>query len=191
MLRLFTCAIMATAIAASAQPVETKFVPAPGAHFTLTVEKTGLWSGRKHVFEFERYAARVTRDHSVEFEVDAASATCKDAWVSEKDRVKVLAYMLHDMLDVEHHPKLVFRSERVVEKGGGVFEIAGQLSVRGIEKPVVVTVTAAPNLSTVSGSAMVKIKDYGLTPPKAALGAIGTKNEMTVNFRLVAAPPTR
>jgi polyisoprenoid-binding protein YceI len=179
-----------SAAVAFGQP-EIRFVPAPGARFTLTVEKTGLWSGRKHVFVFEKYEARAVDHQFVELEVDAASATCKDAWVSEKDRAKVLAYMLHDMLDVAHHPKLVFRSERVIDKGGGDFEIDGQLTVRGIARPVVVSVAASEGLSTVTGRAVVKIRDYGLTPPKAALGAIGTKNEMTVDFRLVATPPLR
>ena len=29
--------------------------PTPESSFTLEVYKTGLWSGRKHVFRFERY----------------------------------------------------------------------------------------------------------------------------------------
>src|SRR4051794_32740071 len=186
-LRWILCLWFAAAL--YGQPVETRFVAAAGAHFTLTVEKTGLWSGRKHVFEFERYTARAVGERLVEVEVDAASATCKDAWVSEKDRAKVLAFMMHDMLDVERHPKLVFRSERVVAKGNGGFEIAGQLAVRGVERPVVVTASVGDGMA-VSGQAVVKLKDYGLTPPKAALGAIGTKNEMTVSFRLLPAGPT-
>jgi len=182
-----------------AQPVELHFGPATGASLTLTVEKTGLWSGRKHVFEFPRYTAkaifndREPSESSVELSIDAADAVCHDAWVSDKDREKVLEYMRRDMLDVERHPQLLFRSERVTATGAGEFELQGRLSVRGVAKPVVVTAKVESRngvVSAVSGTAVVKMKDYGLTPPKAALGAIGTKNEMTVSFRLIPAAAT-
>lgn len=121
--------------------------------------------------------------------IDADSATCKDAWVSEKDRVKVLAYMRNEMLDTAHHPQLVFRSERVAPRGDRAFDVQGSLTVRGASKPVTVSLMVEERdgaLAAVTGQATVRMKDYGLTPPKAALGAIGTKNEMTVSFRLQA-----
>ena len=36
-----------------------------------------------------------------------------------------------------------------------------------------------------AGRAVVRLKDYALKPPSAALGTIGTKNEMTVEFLLL------
>jgi hypothetical protein len=36
----------------------------------------------------------------------------------------------------------------------------------------------------VSGRATVRLHDYGIKPPKAALGAIGTKDEVIIEFRL-------
>jgi hypothetical protein len=81
--------------------------PAPGARLALTVEKTGLWSGRKHVFEFRTFQGLLRYDGAnpsrseVELEIEAASAACNDTWLSEKDRAKVLAFLFHDMLDVE------------------------------------------------------------------------------------------
>ena len=35
---------------------------------------------------------------------------------------------------------------------------------------------------------MVKLTNYGLKPPKAALGLIGTKDEMDFTFSLTARP---
>jgi hypothetical protein len=40
---------------------------------------------------------------------------------------------------------------------------------------------------TFTGSATVRITDFGLKPPSAALGVIGTKDEMTFSFVLRAA----
>jgi polyisoprenoid-binding protein YceI len=180
-----------------AQPANYELRPGPASKFTLTVEKTGLWSGRKHVFEFQRFSGRLLFDRDVpnrsqvELSIDAASATCKDLWVSENDRGNILAFMFRDMLDVERHPQLTFRSSSVVMKGDRSFEVSGNLLVRGIDKPVKVSVMiddGRGSLQSISGQAVVRLKDYGLKPPKAALGAIGTKDEMIVEFHLVPLP---
>ena len=180
-----------------AQPAHYELRPAHGSRFALTVEKTGLLSGKKHIFEFQRFTGRVLFDRAapnrsqVELTIDAASATCKDSWVSDKDRSKILAFMRRDMLDVERHPRLTFRSSSVVMKGDRSFEVAGNLVVRGIDKPAKVSVIiddGQGTLQSVNGQAVVRLKDYGLKPPKAALGAIGTKDEMTVEFQLVPLP---
>jgi polyisoprenoid-binding protein YceI len=181
-----------------AQPVAYDLGPVFGSRFTLTVEKTGIWSGRKHVFEFERYSGRLRFDRNaptqsqVELAIDAASVICRDTWVDEKDRARILAFALHDMLDAERHPRLMFRSTGIVLKGEHIFEAVGILSVRGIEKPATVTVVIddrGGEPASLTGQAIVRLKDYGLKPPKAALGAIGTKDEMTVEFRLVPRLP--
>ena len=36
------------------------------------------------------------------------------------------------------------------------------------------------------GNAKIHLKDYGLKPPSALLGAIGTKEEMSLEFEVVA-----
>lgn len=176
-----------------AEPVTYHFAPAPGSRFTLTVEKTGIWSGRRHVFEFGRYHATIVLDREApgasraEIAIEAASAVNTDTWVGEKDRKNIMAFLLKDMLDAEHHPRLVFRSQAVRRTGPGAYEASGVLNVRGLDKPVTVTATLderSGNVAAVSGRAIVRLKDYGLRPPRAALGLIGTRDEMTVEFRL-------
>jgi polyisoprenoid-binding protein YceI len=195
--RRILCFIVWGGAALLAQPEPFSFQPQPGARFALTVEKTGLWSGRKHVFEFERYRGTLRLDWAqparsvVELTIEAGSALCTDAWLSEKDRRKVLEFMFRDMLDVERHPRITFRSTAVVATAEKVFDVSGMLTVRGIERPARVSVTLGESggtLTALTGRAIVRLKDYGLNPPKAALGAIGTKNEMTVDFRLVPRP---
>jgi polyisoprenoid-binding protein YceI len=180
-----------------AQPGRYELGPTHGSRFALTVEKTGLLSGKKHVFEFQRFSGRVLFDRAapsrsqVELTIDAASAICKDTWVSDKDRSRILAFMLRDMLDVERHPRLTFKSSSIVMKGDRSFEVAGNLDVRGIDKPAKVSVIIDDGegaLQSVNGEALVRLTEYGLKPPKAALGAIGTKDEMTVEFQLVPLP---
>ncbi|MCC6860310.1 MAG: YceI family protein [Bryobacterales bacterium] len=188
-----TALLLACACLLPAAPKAYEIRPAGGSRFALQVEKTGLMSGRKHLFLFERYHGAVFYDaaspeHSrVELTVEAASAVCRDTWVSEKDLKKIQEYALHDMLAAEKYPELRFISTGVKRKDGKSFEVEGDLTIRGIARPVNISVTAeegADGLAAVSGRAIVRMKDYGLKPPRAALGTIGTKNEMTVEFRL-------
>lgn len=167
--------------------------PAPDSQFALEVHKTGLMRGRKHVFVFERYRGELRFDPAdpagthVRFVVEANSIVCTDTWVSEKDRKKILQVAMDDMLDAQRHPELVFESSGISGQAGR-YRAAGTLTVRGITKPVLVEVTASgSDRLHLEGNALVKLRDYGLKPPSAALGAIGTKDEMIVRFRLVAA----
>jgi polyisoprenoid-binding protein YceI len=166
--------------------------PAPGASVTLKVDKTGLMSGKQHVFVFDRYKGTLAYDAEapersrVELAIASASLVCKDTWVSEKDRKKIERVALDDMLASGDHHEITFRSTSIAKTGPASFDVTGTLGIRGIEKPatVAVTVEAAGTTLTVAGKATVRLKDYGMKPPSAALGTIGTKNEMLVEFVL-------
>ncbi len=181
--------------AAAAMAIETyDFRPAPGARFALIVYKTGLLSGKRHVFLFERYRGTLARDPGnpersrVEMHIEAGSLVCTDTWVSDKDRQKIERTALEDMLAAKQHPELVFSSERVARRADGSYEVQGSLNIRGIAKPAAVVVRLAERAGRIvsaSGESTVRLKDYGLKPPSAALGMIGTKNEMRVEFTLL------
>jgi len=176
------------------QTIEYHIRPSSDSTFALDVYKTGLWNGRKHVFLFERYSGDIQYDGErpensrVTFVVEAASMTCRDTWLKPDDRKKVLDYALNDMLAAQKYPQLTFTSNRITPKSSNHFEAAGNLTVRGITKPVTVDVVMASAGQTMSldGSAQLRMKDYGLKPPSAAMGTIGTKNEMVVHFTLRA-----
>lgn len=173
--------------------MDLRIRPAEGSRFTLTVEKTGLYRGKKHLFVFERYEGLARYDPAhpeqaqVQFEVEASSAVLMDDWVSPKDKKKILEFTLKDMLDAAHHPKIRFASSRIERTGEMQFRADGMLTLRGISKPVEVRVALREASTVLDGTAIVKITDYGLKPPSAALGTIGTKDQMTVSFSLRAA----
>ena len=176
------------------QTVEYHIRPSSESTFGLDVYKTGLWSGRKHVFFFERYNGDIQYDSErpesarVMFVVEAASMTCRDTWLKPNDRKKVLDYALNDMLAAQEYPQLRFASTRITPTSSNHFEATGNLTVRGITKPIIVNVAVTPARQKLSldGSAQLRLKDYGLKPPSAALGTIGTKDEMLVHFTLLA-----
>jgi polyisoprenoid-binding protein YceI len=179
----------------SSAAADYRLQPAAGDLVQLTVEKTGLYKGRQHVFEFPRFRGELRYDpsrpesSSVAFDIEAAGAELKDRWLGEKDLKKVKEYALRDMLDAGRHPLLKFRSTRVERAGADRFRVDGTLEVRGIARPAQVEVTVRESgrrALALEGRSVVRLTSYGLKPPSAALGAIGTKDEMVVSFRLTA-----
>lgn len=170
-----------------------RLAPANGIYLRLTVEKTGLLRGKKHVFEFSRYRGAVAFDPSsplttdVHFTIESASIRCLDDWVSEKDRAKIQHVAEHDMLAVETFPDIGFRSTHITSVAANRFLVRGMLTIRNVARPVDVEISLQPDeAKTVwaDGQALVKLTDYGLKPPTAALGTIGTKDEMKLTFRM-------
>jgi polyisoprenoid-binding protein YceI len=166
--------------------------PSTESTFTLEVSKTGLMAGKKHFLFFEQYAGEVDYDSkrpensAVTLTVEARSVTCKDAWVKKKEqRKKIVDAAVNDMMAADQFPQLKFSSTRISSKSKGQFEILGDLTVRGITKPITFVAAAKPSgieRLEIDGDAEVNLKDYGLKPPGALLGLIGTKSKMTLRF---------
>jgi polyisoprenoid-binding protein YceI len=166
--------------------------PLPQDRFALEVYKTGIWSGKKHLFLFQKFAGSVRFDPAspenatVQLSIEGASAVCQDTWVSPSD-LQSVQNKAFELMDVARHPQLVFSSERIGAGGSNRFQVQGSLSIRGIARPVVVTVVMVrqdEETLIFNGSAEVRLKDYGLKPPSAALGLIGTADGMHLEFAL-------
>jgi len=183
--------LLAAATLTPAAPVEYILAPAPDNRFELTVEKTGLYRGKKHLFVFERYDGWLVYDpempenSQVQFRLESQSIVCKDTWVSPKDLKKIQDAALNDMLAAGRYQYVTFTSDTVLRAGPDRYEVRGRLTIRDTQKPatVLVTVKAGETLSF-EGNAVVKMTDFRLKPPSAALGLIGTRDEMKVSFTL-------
>ncbi|MCW5963660.1 MAG: YceI family protein [Bryobacterales bacterium] len=186
---------------AIAQRVAYAVASAPDARVELIVEKTGLMSGKKHLFLFPEFTADLQFDaqkpenSTIGLRLDAARIECKDDWVSEKDLKKIEAEARDKMLQVAKHKEIVFRSTAIRAQGGGKYLVEGMLTIRGMEKPARVEVTMQPGATgqaeaggalAFSGEASVDMTDWGLKPPSAVLGAVGTNKVMQLRFQLTA-----
>ncbi|MEO5922535.1 MAG: YceI family protein [Bryobacteraceae bacterium] len=192
-MRRIPIALLALASLALAETYQIQ--PAPDSRFALSVEKTGLYRGKKHLFLFEKYQGSLQFDSAkpaeskIQLTIDAGSVVCKDDWVSASDLKKVMQTTLEDMLAVKRYPTMTFSSTSIRDLGTGKYEAQGTLTIRDIPKPAVVTVqlnATNPSQLKVDGSAIIKLSDYKLKPPSAILGVIGTKNEMTLTFSISA-----
>src|SRR5437773_6474239 len=88
-------------------PAETQTYhlgPGDGSRFALEVYKTGLMSGKKHVFLFERFGGEAVfdpqkqEDAKARFTVEAGSVVCTDTWINDGSRKKVQATARDQMM---------------------------------------------------------------------------------------------
>jgi polyisoprenoid-binding protein YceI len=192
----FTMATMLAACGLSAQPLTYIIQPAQSNRLELHVAKTGLYRGKVHVFLFPDYQGTLLYDagkpqaSQMRLSLKAGSIKLTDTWLSAKDFKEVQRYSVEEMLDAKKHPEITFVSTQI-DKGSDAahFAVHGTLAIRGVAKPAVVRVALEPGegrggvkLLRFRGDATVKLTDYGLKPPKALLGTIGTQDEMAFSF---------
>jgi len=195
-------ALIATALGLAAQPRAYEIQPTEGSRFELLVYKTGFMKGKVHNFLFPRYKATLTYDaqaperSQVRLSIETAPVQLTDTWLSAKDFQKVQDFARKDMLNAERYPSMTFDSSSMsaylrVDGPAGEFEVKGTLTIRNVGKPATIRVKLDPRPDGTlrfSGETKIKLTDYGLKPPSAALGTIGTKDEMDVKFVLIALP---
>ncbi|MCS7024284.1 MAG: YceI family protein [Bryobacteraceae bacterium] len=178
--------------AALAQPAEYRITTGGDNLIKLEVEKTGLFKGKKHIFHFSRmegklvYDAQAPASSKVDLTIDARAFEIRDDWVDEKDKEKVFREAYDKMLQANQHPQMRFVSTKVTPQGANRYLVEGALTIRGVSKPVTIDALLDPDKLVISGKSVFRMTSYGMKPPSAALGAIGTKDEMTATFKVTA-----
>lgn len=175
-----------------AQPERYNISPNASNRLELHVAKTGLYRGKVHVFIFPNYSGSLLYDAQkpeasvVNLTISARDIKLTDTWLSDKDFKSVQEYALKDMLAADKYPDITFTSTAVRMTNATHFEVPGTLTIRGIAKPALLNATLDPGPAPrhFQGEATIRLTDYGLKPPKAALGLIGTENDMKFFFSL-------
>lgn len=173
-----------------AQAQQYRIRPSESNRLELRVAKTGLYRGKVHVFTFPNYTGSLLYDpqkpeaSQASLTISARDIKLLDTWLSAKDFKSVEEYALKDMLAAEKYPDIIFSSTAVRATDSTHFEVRGTLTIRGIAKPVVLSVGL--NEKRFQGEATVRLTDFGLKPPKAALGLVGTEDEMKFSFLIAA-----
>jgi hypothetical protein len=128
--------------------------------------------GKKHVFLFPAYWGEAQRKpEQYHITLDARRVECKDDWLKPADLKKVLEFTLKEMLDAERHPEIRYDSTTAL------------LKLRGKSAPVGVAYRES-SPGVFEGGAVIDMRAFGLKPPSAALGAIGTDPMMRLSFRI-------
>ena len=103
---------------------------------------------------------------TVEAVIDATSV---DTGEPKRDRHLRSA----DFLDVDHHPRITFRSARIEQIGDGHWKMAGALTILGVTRPVVFDVqggTVRGSRADAHASVTIDRRDFGMTYAGFAVG---------------------
>ncbi len=132
---------------------------------------------------------------SVEFRIKAASI---DTGNQKRDDHLRTA----DFFDVANHPEIVFKSTKVVPKGGNAFDVTGDFTMHGVTKSITLPVTFLGEQKFMKGTKAgfetaltINRKDYGLNWNRALESGgvlVGEEVEIAINIEadLQAAPGT-
>ena len=207
MTRLLTAGsalLLTTAAAFAAAASAQRFAIDPGAsHVRIHVGKSGLLSFAGHTHEV---AAPVSKGAILLDPDQPGGASVRVEFTSSALRVigdgepagdvpKVQETMEGgEVLDAARFPAIVFESRdvRVLERDGSRIRarVAGTLTLHGVTHPETadVTVQLHPDRITTDGVLKVKQTDYGIEPVTAGAGTVRVKDEVTIEFTLVARP---
>jgi polyisoprenoid-binding protein YceI len=126
-------------------------------------------------------------ERSVELTVDARQMKVADKDVSDKDRAEIQETMLGPkVLDTGRFPDIHFRSTSVAPAGDGHWKVRGDLTLHGQTRPVSFEVRGQNGHYL--GAAQLKQRDFGIEPINVGGGTIKVKDELRVEFDIVAKP---
>jgi polyisoprenoid-binding protein YceI len=178
-----------TGLAATEQPVDTG-----QSTVTIHVFKSGFFSslGDDHEIHgaVKSGAINDAEPAAVHLTIDAAGLRVIDPRASAKDRADIQARMLGpDVLDVSRFPEIVFDSDSAEHAASGAWIVHGKLTLRGHTRPL--SADVVENQGHYKGSFALKQTDFGITPIKVAGGAVKVKDEIKIDFDVVAGSASR
>jgi polyisoprenoid-binding protein YceI len=140
------------------------------------------WSG-KLVFDAQALGAA-----QASVEIDAASIDTHDGQRDAHLRSP-------DFLDAARHPVLMFVSTRVVETRGRAFQVTGDLTMRGVTRPVTLEVVYRGHDTQPQQGERIRFsargalhrKDFGLTwSPLIEAGGLAVSDKIMLEFEIEA-----
>ena len=189
-------------VAFNAESRTTYSIDSAKSKIEIQVAKDGFFKafGHDHLVSATKFSGGVRlvaakmEESSVSFAADADSLRVIDPGESEKDRIEVQATMLGEqVLDVARYPQIQFSSSAVklVSSSKNTFDlqVSGPLTLHGTQKPVTLPVhlQISDDGSLICDTEISLLQsDFGITPYKAAGGAVKVKDKLKLTFHIVA-----
>jgi polyisoprenoid-binding protein YceI len=185
---LTLCAVFAAAVPLMAQEMA---IDTQRSTIIIHVGKSGLLSAAAHDHTIEAPISAGTIRESpaphVEFTVETAKMTLRpDPKVDPKTELTIQKDMEEMTLETVKFPEIKFRSSRVEKLADGQWKVDGDLSVHGVTKTVSLTVKLTDGAYTTH--TVLKQTDFGIKPISIGGGMIKVKNEVEIDFRILARP---
>jgi polyisoprenoid-binding protein YceI len=191
--------------AAAIAPISTE---APAGAYVIDPSHTSVLLRADHL-SFSMFTSRFTDVHA-DLQLDPANPAAAQlsvtiaasSWTSDGAPADFLAIMLGPkFLDAAAHPQITFRSTAIELTGPDAARVTGDLTLRGITRPIVLETTFnggyvghayEPN-ARIGFSATGRIKrsefgmDFGLPPPGSTMG-VGDDIEIIVETEFTGPP---
>ena len=190
---LYLLPILLIAIAASGAD-RACVIPGRG-HFRIDVGTAGLFGSfaHDHVIEAEKVegcATIETKDiahSSIKLDFAAAGIRVLDSKENPEDRAKVQKTMETDVLRISEYPHVIFESTVAKSTAQGQLLVQGNLTIRGITKPVSIPVTVTrlnDGTYRAVGEYRFKQTSFQIKPIQLAGGTVKVKDELRTEFEL-------
>ncbi len=161
-----------------------------------------IWTGKKvtgeHTGKISLKEGTVIMDGAKltggSFTADLTSITNTDLTDKEYNGKLIGHLKSDDFFGVEKHPTATFVGTKAVSKGAGVYDVTGNLTIKGITKPVTFPVTVKPTASgaDITGKLVIDRSKFDIKYNSksffdaAALGDKMVNDDFVVDIKLVA-----
>jgi polyisoprenoid-binding protein YceI len=178
----------------------TEFTISSSQDSTLAVEVTMaglLGRKKKRMFFFESFtgAMRLVDENPaaahIELTIDAASVACRDAKLSEKERLAAARFVRENALGAARYPAIRYTSTHVRAKPLRGFVVTGLVEVREVKRELNINLAWTPRRKDdfqLDGDTSLRLSDFGLPRPSSMFGLISTKDDVLVHLLLWAVP---
>lgn len=187
--RILSAALCLIAVAESPVRGDSRVIDLEQSTLTVHASKAGLFSAFADNHVVRAPIARGTVQDAPPLGVDIVVRTANmrvlDPGLSPAKRAEVQTRMLgREVLDAERFEEITFASTRVEPEGQDVWRVVGELTIHGRTRAV--TVSVARRDGHYRGAAVIRQRDFGIEPISIAGGAVKVKDELRVEFDIVA-----
>ncbi len=143
--------------------------------------------------EFRKFSGTLTLDDA-DLTKAAVEATLDVGSIDTRDAGRDGHLKSPDFFDAAKFPTITFKSTKVAKAGKDKLKVTGDLTLHGVTKPVMLEVSASPEIKGMMGetrrgfSATTKInrKDFGLTWNKILEAGPAVGDEVTISLDIEA-----
>jgi len=187
--RLGLLAIVLAVLTAPGAYAQSRAIDGSKSSLKIRVLKSGLFSGFAHDHDIEAPIEEgkidTSANPSVQLRVDAGKMRVLDPGTSPGDLAEIQATMEGaTVLDAAHFPEIAYTSTSVTKTGDTGWEVHGDLTLHGKKGPVDVAVSLQDG--HYRGTALLKQSSFGIVPIKIAGGTVKVKDEVKIEFDIVA-----
>jgi YceI-like domain len=176
--------IFPTALAAETHQIDTE-----RSKLTVHVYKSGLFSAfaDNHIIQAPIASGSLSdRERlAVELVVRTSEMKVLDPDLAAAKRAEVQAGMVSEkVLDIAKYPEVTFSSTMVTAAGADKWTVVGRLTIHGETRTI--TVPVVRQGGTYRGSVEIKQRDFGIEPISVAGGTVKVKDQLMIEFDIVA-----